>query len=159
MSQLGTFHRPDLGLRALFWYCKNVTGFSFEPASLRIKREGTRRVTVTLQGIGEGAKRNLNPPAKPRPQSDAAGAFACFVDLSSILFRRFQSWPTDSGRLISSRWLELSLGRMLKQKRVTDELEDQGIPVRFRPCRLVCRRGARRAKCFVFHLRTALLLA
>jgi hypothetical protein len=40
-------------------------------------------VTVTLQGIGEGAKRNLNPPAKPRPQSDAAGAFACFVDLSA----------------------------------------------------------------------------
>src|SRR5262245_63443781 len=34
---------------------------------------------------------------------------------------------------------------MLKQKRVTDELEDQGIPVRFRPCRLVCRRSARRA--------------
>ena len=44
-------------------------------------------------------------------------------------------------------------------RKVTDALEDQDIPVRVRPCRLVCRASARRGECFAVHVRTALLLA
>src|SRR6266511_90368 len=164
MSQLGTFHWPDLDLRAPS-IAKMSQPSSFEFVSLPIKREGTRRVTVTLQGIGEGAKRNStlqrSPGRKPtRPRlllvlSASAAKHPVSADW------RVQSWPTDGGRLTLYR-NSLARGEPrpdAQSKKVVDELEDQGIPVRFRPCRLVCRRSARRGECFAFHLRTALLLA
>jgi hypothetical protein len=114
-------------------------------------------VTVTLQGIGEGAKRNSTLQRSPGRNPTRPGLL---LVLSASALKhpvsadwRVQSWSTDGGRL-TLYGNSLARGEPrpdAQSKKVIDELEDQGIPVRFRPCRLVCRRSARRGECFAFH--------
>jgi hypothetical protein len=119
MSQLGTFHWPDLDLEPCFGIAKMSQRFSFELVSLQVKREGTRRVTVTLQGIGEGAKRNSTLQRSPGRNPTRPGlllvlsASALKHPVPPISKLAHGRRPTYA---ISSRWLEVSLGRMLKQK-------------------------------------------